>query len=252
MNKLLYIISALGIVALMAACQQDTRSYADLVNIEENHISNFVDRQHLDVKSIDEETLTDWTKQVLNDSIDPASLMSLNQWYTVTEGNFKRLYFKINNWGANHDRWMRWQAYKDSIANNQQPRVKPDSVSFYSQKMVSGSYVLVRYDSLYNMTDTLDIHKDMPASNLNPYDYQIVYGWNEYYYATSYYSYQLGSSSAYACTSGGLAFAPRFLWYDSEVSLIVPFSLVPSEFSSYYYTLYYGRVKYSKPNYLPE
>lgn len=252
MNKILYFLASMTLIALMAACSEDTRSYADLVNSEENSINSFVDRYNINVKSIDEETVNDWTKKVLNDSIDPATFMELNQWYTVTEGNFKRLYFKINNWGDNRSRWQRWEAYKDSLAHSQNPKVKPDSVSFYSQKMVSGSYVLVRYDSLFNMTDTLDITKEIPASNLDPYSYQIIYGWNEYYYATTYYSYSMGSSSSYACTSGGLAFAPRFLWYGAEVSLIVPFSLVSSDLSSYYYTLYYGKVKYSKPNYLPE
>lgn len=252
MNKTLYFIAAIALFAWMASCSDNTRSYADLVDTEESYIQTFVDKQNLNVKSIDEETVNNWTKKVLNDSIDPASLLDLDQWYTVTEGNFKRLYFKINKWGDNYERWQRWNAYKDSLAQNQHPAVKPDSVSFYSQKMVNGSYVLIRYDSLYNMTDSLDLKKDIPASNLDPYSYQIIYGWNEYYYATTYYAYQYGSASSYACTSGGLAFAPRFLWYGAEVSLIVPFSLVQSDLSSYYYTLYYGKVKYSKPNYLPE
>lgn len=236
----------------LLACSEDTRSYADLVNTEEQYIDYLIDKEHFNVKSIDEETLNDWTKKVLNDSIDPATLMQAGQWYTVTEGYFKRLCFRINKWGDNHERWISWKSYKDSLANGQRPSYRPDSVSFYDQKMQSGSYVLLRYDSLYNMTDTLDIHKETPASNLDPYSYQIIYGWSEYYYATSYYQYQMGSTSTYACTSGGLAFAPRFLWYGSEVSLIVPFALVSSELSSYYYTLYYGKVKYSKPNYLPE
>lgn len=252
MNKIFYFLITLAVLAGWASCSKDTRSYADLVNTEEGYIDHLIGKENFDVKSIDEETLNDWTKMVLKDSIDPASLMQLNQWYTITEGYFKRLCFKINSWGDNHDKWLRWEAYKDSVNAGQRPSVRPDSVSFYNQKMVSGSYVLLRYDSLFNMTDTLDIHKETPASNLDPYSYQIIYGWNEFYYATTYYSYQYGSSSSYTCTSGGLAFAPRFLWYGSEVSLIVPFSLVQSDLSSYYYTLYYGKVKYSKPNYLPE
>lgn len=239
---------ALG--SVLTACSEDTRSYADLVNTEEQYIDYLIDKENLNVKNIDEETMNDWTKKVLNDSIDPATLMQAGQWYNITEGYFKRLCFRINKWGDYRERWISWKAYKDSIANGQQPKVRPDSVSFYDQKMVSGSYVLIRYDSLFNMTDTLDIHKEIPASNLDPYSYQIIYGWNEYYYASPYY--QMGSNSTYACTSGGLAFAPRFLWYGAEVSLIVPFSLVSSELSSYYYTLYYGKVRYSKPNYLPE
>ena len=252
MNKIFYFFSTIILLTFLAACTEDTRSYADLVSIEESSIDKLIDKEGFDIKTLDEETVNNYTKRVLNDSIDPATLLDLNQWYMITEGDFKRLYFRINKWGDNHDRWLRWEAYKDSIAKNLRPNVRPDSVSFYSQKMVSGSYVLVRYDSLFNMTDSLDIHRDMPANNLDPYSYQIVYGWNEYYYSNSYYQYQFGSSSSYACTSGGLAFAPRFLWYGSEVSLIVPFSLVSSDLSSYYYTLYYGKVKYSKPNYLPE
>lgn len=252
MNKILYFLSTLALLAGLMSCRESTRSYADLVSIEENSINYLLDKENYSVKNIDEETVNDWTKKVLNDSIDPAELIQLGQWYNVTEGYFKRLCFRINSWGENHDRWLAWKAYKDSLQNHLQPSVKPDSISFYNQKITNGSYILVRYDSLFNMTDSLDIHKDIPASNLSPYDYQIIYGWNEYYYATQYYQYNYGSASTYTCTSGGLAFAPRFLWYGSEVSLIVPFSLVSTDLTSYYYTLYYGRVKYSKPNYLPE
>lgn len=253
MNKLIYQLILLLLIPSLFSCNDDdTSSYADLVSREESHIDYFIDKENLNIKNIDEEKVNDWTKKVLRDSIDPASLIELGQWYNITEGNFKRLCFRVNKWGENHDRWLSWKAYQDSIAKGQLPKVRPDSVSFYDQKMQSGSYVLIRYDSLFNMTDTLDIHKEMPATNLDPYSYQIIYGWSEYYYATSYYQYQYGSTSTYSCTSGGLAFAPRFLWYGAEVSLIVPFSLVSSDLSSYYYTLYYGKVKYSKPNYLPE
>lgn len=252
MNRFLTFIAALAILSGIASCSEDTRSYADLVKSEEQSIDYLIAKENFKVRNIDEETVNDWTKKVLQDSIDPASLMELGQWYNISEGYFKRLCFRINSWGDNRDRWLRWKAYEDSVAQGQSPKVRPDSVSFYTQKMQSGSYVLIRYDSLYNMTDSLDIHKDIPATNLDPYSYQIIYGWNEYYYATNYYQYSYGSSSTYACTSGGLAFAPRFLWYGAEVSLIVPFSLVQSDLSSYYYTLYYGKVRYSKPNYLPE
>lgn len=251
MKKILYFITAALIAFANSACT-DTQTYADLVSDEESYIDHLVSTENFNVRSISDETIEDWTDQVLNDSVNPATLFDLNQWYTITEGNFKRLYFKVNKWGTGYDRWQRWTAYQDSIKQNMQPRVKPDSVSFYDNKIVSGSYVLVRYDSLYLMSDTLDIHSETPVNNLDPYSYQLIYGWSESYYATTYYSYYYGSSSSYACTSGGLAFPVRFLWYDSDVSLIVPFSLVPSDYSSYYYTLYYGRVKYSKPNYLPE
>lgn len=251
MKKIFYFIATALVIIAYSACS-DTETYADLVADEESYIDHLITAEGFNVRSINEETMKDWTNQVLKDSVNPATLFELNQWYTVTEGYFKRLCFKVNKWGTGYDRWQRWEAYKDSLQQNLQPKVKPDSVSFYNNKVVSGSYVLIRYDSLYLMSDTLDIHEETPANNLPPYNYELIYGWNESYYATSTYSYYYGSSSSYACTSGGIAFPLRFLWYDSEVSLIVPFSLVPSDYSSYYYTLYYGKVKYSKPNYLPE
>lgn len=252
MNKILYALSALFTLALCLSCSKDTQSYADLVSNEETIIDNFVAGQNINYKTIDEETMKNWTNNVLKDSIDPAELIELGTWYKVNEGDFKRLYFRINKWGQGRDKWKKWQAYQDSVSQHLQPKVRPDSVSFYTNKVVNGSYVMLRYDSLYQMTETLDIENAMPIDNLDPYSYQLIYGWNEQYYATTYYSYYYGSSSNYSCTSGGLAFPLRYLWYDSEVSLIVPFSLVPSDLSNYYYTLYYGKVKYSKPNYLPE
>lgn len=251
MKKILYTLSVMLLAAIYSACS-DTQTYADLVANEESNIDYLLTTENIDVIKIDEETMEDWTESVLEDSISPADFIQLRQWYTVTEGDFKRLYFRINDWGDGFHRWQAWEAYKDSIANRQSPSVKPDSVSFYDNKVVSGSYVLVRYDSLFLMTDSLNIHSDTPADNLNPYSYQIIFGWSDAYYASTYYSYYMGSSSSYACTSGGLAFPLRFLWYNSSVSLIVPFSLVDSDYSSYYYTFYYGNVRYTKPNYLPE
>lgn len=251
MNKILYILAAILLIASYTACN-DTQTYADLVNNEEDCIDHLLTVEGFDVISINEETMKSWTKQVLTDSVSPATLIQKDQWYTITEGDFKRLYFRVNKWGAGLERYERWSAYQDSLRNNLSPKARPDSASFYDDKIMNGSYVLVRYDSLFLMSDTLDIHSQTPVNNLDPYSYQLIYGWSEYYYASMYYSSYYGSSSSYACTSGGLAFPVRFLWYDSEVSLIVPFSLVPSDYSSYYYTLYYGKVKYTKPNYLPE
>ena len=251
MNKILYIIAAVLLVTVYAACS-DTQTYADLVSYEEDCIDYFINTENIKYRSIDEETMEDWTDAVLDDSISPATFMELGQWYSITEGDFKRLYFRINDWGTGFYRWQAWQNYKDSIELGQHPVYRPDSVSFYNNKVVTGSYVLIRYDSLFLMSDTLDIHSETPVDNYDPYSYELIYGWSESYYASTYYSYYYGSSSSYACTSGGLAFPLRFLWYDSDVSLIVPFSLVPSDYSSYYYTLYYGKVKYTKPNYLPE
>ena len=251
MNKILYILTAALVLFAAASCN-DAQTYADIVSAEEEYIDHLILSENISYKSISDETLSSWTKAVQKDSVDPATFIDLGQWYTITEGDFKRLYFKVNKWGTGYDRWKKWQAYKDSLNQSLSPKHRPDSVSYYDNKVVSGSYVLVRYDSLFLMSDSLDIHKDLPADNLTPYSYQIIFGWNDYYYASTYYSYSFGSNSSYACTSGGLAFPLRFLWYDSEVSLIVPFSLVPSDYSNYYYTLYYGKVKYSKPNYLPE
>ena len=249
MKKILYTLCVMLLASIVAACS-DTQTYADLVDNEENCINHLIAAENLNVISIDEETMEAWTKDVLNDSVNPAEHIELGQWYTVTEGYFKRLYFRVNDWGTGYHRWQAWKAYKDSLTANMTPSVKPDSASFYDNKVVSGSYVLVRYDSLFLMSDTLDIHNEKPNDNLDPYSYKIIYGWNTYYYATSYYS--MGSSSSYSCTSGGIAFPLRFLWYDSNVSLIVPFSLVESDYANYYYTLYYGNVRYTKPNYLPE
>ncbi len=251
MNKILYSLFVFLLAATYSACS-DTQTYADLVSNEENSINYLLAKENFDVTSIDEETMKDWTTDVLNDSLSPADFIQLGKWYTVSEGNFKRLYFRINDWGAGFYRWQAWKSYQDSISNKLSPRVKPDSVSFYDNKVVTGSYVLVRYDSLFLMSDTLDIHTDHPTDNLDPYSYRIIFGWSDSYYSTTYYSYYMGSSSSHACTSGGLAFPLRYLWFDSSVSLIVPFSLVESDYSSYYYTFYYGNVKYSKPNYLPE
>ena len=190
MKKLLYTLSVLLFAAVYASCS-DTQTYADLVNNEENCINYLVTTENLDVISTTDETLENWTNYVPKDSISPADYIQLGQWYTVTEGYFKRLYFRINDWGTGFHRWQAWKAYNDSIANHLSPSVKPDSVSFYDNKIVNGSYVLVRYDSLFLMTDSLDIHSDTPADNLNPYSYKIIFGWNPAYYATTYYSYSM-------------------------------------------------------------
>ena len=152
MKKLLYTLFVLLFVAVYASCS-DTQTYADLVNNEENSINYLVTTENLDVISINEETMENWTNYVLKDSISPADYIQLGQWYTVTEGYFKRLYFRINDWGTGFHRWQAWKAYNDSIADHLSPSVKPDSVSFYDNKIVNGSYVLVRYDSLFLMTD---------------------------------------------------------------------------------------------------
>lgn len=235
MKKLFYItIATLFLSIFSVSCTKDTQTYADLVSEEENAIDYFLGKNNIKPVVISDEDISTWTKSILNDSVSPASYIRLGQWYEVSEGNFKRLCFCINSWG---------EAYQDVVDH---------TATFYDEKFVKGSYALVRYDSLYRMTDTLDIENEVPLNNYAPYDYELIYNWNEAYYATSYYSYSYGSGSSYECTSGGLGFPLRFLWNGGEVSLIVPFSLVPSDYANYYYTLYYGKVKYTKPTYIPE
>lgn len=209
------------------SCGNDTTSYADLVSQEEDYIDNFKNYLGVDAIEIDEDIINDWTTKVLNDSIDPSTLVKKDQWYQVTEGDFKRLYFRIKDFG-----------------DRQQV--------FSKNKIGMGSYVLVRYEDCYLLNTFKKFDDKVAADNLSPYNFQIIYNWNPSYYASTYYSYQYGSSSENACTSGGLAFPVRFLWYGGEAELIVPFSLVPQELTSNYYTLYYGTVRYTKPTYIPQ
>ncbi len=236
MKKLFYTVFATLLLTIASvSCTKDTQTYADLVDIEEDAISYYLSQQNVKTIRVSDEEISNWTKAVLRDSVSPAEFIRLGQWYEITEGNFKRLCFRINDWGED---------YQKAAAERTTP--------FYEDKFISGSYALVRYDSLYRMTDSLDMEKDVPLNNYTPYDYEMIYNWNEYYYANTYYSYSFGSGSSYECTSGGLGFPLRFLWNGGEVSLIVPFSLVPNEYANYYYTLYYGKVRYTKPTYIPE
>ncbi len=216
-------------LAAASSCS-DATSYADLVNNEEDYIDKFKDYLNIDAIDIDEDQINSWTEKVLNDSIDPSSLVKKDQWYKVTEGDFKRLYFRIKDFG-------------------ERPQ---QGGSFFKNKITVGSYVLVRYEDCYLLNTFEGFDDKVAADNLNPYSFQIIYNWNPSYYASTYYAYQYGSSSSYACTSGGLAFPVRFMWFGGEAELIVPFSLVPTDFQSNYYTLYYGTVRYTKPNYIPE
>lgn len=234
MKKLFYTVLATLLLTVASVSCSDTQTYADLVADEEHAIDYFLGQQNIKPIRVSDEEISTWTKSVLNDSVSPSEYFQLGQWYEVTEGDFKRLCFRINNWGEDFEEVM--------------TKKKP----FYEDKFVNGSYSVVRYDSLYRMTDSLDIENETPLDNYTPYDYEMIYNWSEYYYATMYYSYSYSAGSNYECTSGGLGFPLRFLWDGGEVSLIVPFSLVSSEYASYYYTLYYGRVKYTKPTYIPE
>lgn len=230
MKKLSLNTIALLLMLITVASCSDTQSYADLVNLEEDYIENFKDYAGIDAIEIDEDILNDWTTKVLVDSIDPGTLVKKDQWYSVNEGDFKRLYFRIKDFGD-----------------------RQAGASFYKNKISIGSYVLVRYEDCYLLNDFKEFDDRKAVDNLHPYNYQMIYNWTTSYYATTYYSYQYGSStSKNTCTSGGLAFPVRFMWFGGEAELIVPFSLVSSDLSSSYYTIYYGTVRYTKPSYIPE
>ncbi len=233
MKKSLFFATCLICIGSWFASCQKTETYAELVEDEKGYIENWIKGNPYDIDfghiiSKDEDWVAEVTDKILNDSIHPSELgIELGQWYKITEGNFKRLYFKINSWG--HD---------DSS----------------KKKFTSGKNVLVRYDSLYllNNFDYDDISKNVRGNNLDPNSFLICYSWNPSYYANSYYSMYYGSGSIYECTSGGLAFPIRFLWEGGEASIVCPFSLVESSYSSYYYTLYYGSITYKKPTYLQQ
>lgn len=230
MKKLSLYTLALLLTVLTAASCSDAESYADLVNKEEDVIKDFMAYADIDPIEIDEDILDSWTNKVLKDSIDPASLVKKDQWYMVNEGDFKRLYFRIKDFGD-----------------------RQSGASFYKNKINTGSYVLVRYEDCYLLNNFDGFDEKKAVDNLSPYNYQMIYNWNSSYYATTYYAYQYGSSTSQnTCTSGGLAFPVRFMWFGGEAELIVPFSLVSSELASNYYTLYYGTVRYTKPSYIPE
>ncbi len=229
MKKLTFNAIVLLMMLATAVSCSSTESYADLVEHEEDYISNFLDYANISAIDIDDDDLDDWTDQILNDSIDPGTFIKKDQWYHVTEGNFKRLYFRVKDFGTSQ------------------------KGNFFKNKITTGSYVLVRYEDCYLLNDDFEGFDEKKASdNLKPYNYQIIYNWNDSYYASAYYGSYYSTGSSSECTSGGLAFPVRFMWYGGEAEMIVPFSLVSSEYSSYYYTLYYGTVRYTKPTYIPE
>lgn len=214
-------------IALVATSCSDEETYAELVDAEKSAIHRFTSSQDISARSVDEDWVDRVTKAIVTDGENPKDYVELNQWYTITEGDFKRLYFKIKDWGV------------DSLADPME------------KKFTTGDYALVRYDSCYNLGTFVDFDTDK-GSNLDPNSYEIIYSWNTTYYASTYYSMYYGTGSSYECTSAGLAFPLRFLWEGGEAALIVPFTLSAQEEQSYYLTCYYGSVKYTKPNYLPQ
>lgn len=252
MKKIYYLILACMLGSFAASCS-DTETYADLVSAEKKRIRRWVNENPYgfdfgNITTLDEEWLKDVTKAVLRDSVNPSQYVELGKWYTFSNGDFKRFYFRINSWG--NAPWLQDQA----------------SHSFYENKIISDEYkkadgrsygssnVLVRYDSamLINGFNYDNVSKNTFANNLDPNAYEIIYSWRSNYYSTNYYAMYYSTGSSYECTSGGLAFPCRFLWYGGSASLIVPFTLVSSTYASYYYTFYYHDVTYTKPTYLPQ
>lgn len=253
MKKLFFAAASLILLCIGISSCNDHETYADLVDNERNYINKFIGNDpfnnnfgHIITK--DEDWVNTITKDVVTDSIHPEKAgIELEQWYRIDEGDFKRLYFCIHNWGEDGLNAKRAsgsqitdQEYKDAMRNG--------------KKFYTGKNALVRFDNLYllNDFDYDNLSNNTKIDNLDPLSFKIIYNWTPYYYSNQYYGYNYSSSTSYECGSGGLGFAPRFLWEGGEVSLIVPFSLVESDYSQYYYTLYYGQVRYSRPNYLPQ
>jgi len=234
MKKLLYIAALFVGCTLMtgfvSSCN-DTKSYADYVSDERHYIQDWLDFKGIQIAGkFDEEQINDMTDAILDDSIHPSEFIELGKWYQITEGDYKRLCFRVNKWG------------------NDSENMKS------SKKFYEDENVLVRYEDLYCLTgfDYDSLENNSVGDNLDPNSFEICYNWQRSYYSNSYYSYYYSTGSSYECTSGGLAFPIRYLWEGGEASIIVPFGLVSSTYSSYYYTLYYGTVRYTKPNYLPQ
>lgn len=252
MKKLL-LFAGLALFCLGFTSCKDAETYADLVDNEKEYISNFIGNDPFGVNfgkiiAKDEDWVTETTKKVLTDSIHPEQAgVELHQWYKITEGDFKRLYFCINSWGEDglNDKreageTITNEEYKESLKNG--------------KKFFTGKNALVRFDNMYllNEFNYEEPSNNVKLDNLDPLSFQLIINWNAYYYTNSYYGYSYGSGSSYECTSGGVGFATRFLWEGANVSIICPFSLVETQYSSYYYTLYYGEIVYSKPNYIPQ
>lgn len=249
MNKIYLLLVV--ILAGLSSCK-DTQSYADLVDAEKSSISKWIDGNPYgidfgNVISHDESWLNDVTKKVLRDSVAPSEFIQLGQWYTFSNGDFKRYYFRINDWGNS----PKMQGKGGSFYEN---KITSDEFQKPDGKKYGSSNIMVRYDSLFCISqfDYKNVSKNVSGNNLDPNSYLLIYSWRSNYYSTNYYSMYYSTTSSYECTSGGLAFPCRFLWYGGSATMIVPFSLVPKEFSSYYYTLYYGDVTYTRPNYMPQ
>lgn len=230
MKKKILAITTIVAAIVCTSCN-DTKSYAEYVSDERHHIQEWIDYNDIVVAGkFDEEQINDMAEAILEDSICPSEFIELGKWYQITDGYYKRMLFRVNSWGNEY----------------------PDMRS--SKKFFENENVLVRYQNLLNLSDYnyTEPEKNIALDNLDPNSYEVCYSWNRNYYCYQGYAYSYGTGSSYECTSGGVGFPIRFLWQGGEASVIVPFNLIPSTFSSYYYTLYYGTVRYTKPNYLPQ
>lgn len=189
-KSLLFAFSLICISSWFSSCQK-TETYAELVADEKEYIENWVKQNPYDIEfdhiiSKDEDWVKEVTNKILKDSIHPAECgIQLGQWYKITEGDYKRLYFRINDWG------------RDSLSN---------------KKFYTGSNALIRYDSLYllNDFDYDNLSSNSKGDNLEPNSFSICYNWSPSYYANNYYGMYYSSGSNYECKSGGLAFPIRF------------------------------------------
>ena len=230
MKKILIAITSVVAGIICTACN-DTKSYAEYVSEERHYIRQWLDYNDIVVAGkFDEEQIDNMAEAILEDSVCPSEYIELGQWYEITDGYYKRLLFRVNSWGNDY----------------------PDMRS--EKKFYENENVLVRYQDLLNLSDYNyeEPENNISLDNLDPNSYEVCYSWNRNYYCYQNYGYAYGTGSSYECTSGGMGFPVRFLWQGGEASVIVPFGLISSQFSSYYYTLYYGPVRYTKPNYLPE
>lgn len=246
MKQTLWAIATLIAASVWSSCS-DTQSYAELVEDEKMYINQWIENNpfdidfgHIIVK--DESWLKETTTAILTDSVHPSKLIELGQWYTFNESDFKRLYFCILDWG------------EDGVTDyNDEAQLKEAMRS--KKKFRASQNALVRYDSLFLLTNfdyDLEPSEQLKGDNLDPNSFLIIYNWNTNYYASNYYGNYYGTGSSYECTSGGLGFPVRFLWTGGRAAIICPFSLVETNYASYYYTFYYGNIEYKRPNYLPQ
>ena len=251
MKNYLFFVGALTLACSCISCKK-TQTYAELVANEKEAINTWIsnDPQSANFGNIiakDEEWVNDITEDILEDYKHPEQCgLELGQWYRITEGDFKRLYFRINSWGDEGSEMAEVRAQGLTPTDEQYKAAVQ-----YKTKFSTGKDVLVRYDHLYNIStyDYEDETKNVEGDNFDANSYLTCNQWSPSYYAVNYYAYSYGTSDPTECTSGGLAFPIRFLWEGGNASIICPFSLVEQAFASYYFTLYYGEIQYTKPNF---